>query len=58
MGMFVDYASKLLGIMVFVFSVAMSLVLWNAGLLGGLRRYGEFGMRLAIGEEKDMYIKP
>ncbi|MDD2300548.1 MAG: FtsX-like permease family protein, partial [Fermentimonas sp.] len=25
----------------------------NAGLLGGLRRYGEFGVRLAMGEEKD-----
>ncbi|MFO8021165.1 MAG: FtsX-like permease family protein [Perlabentimonas sp.] len=36
--------------MVFVF--AMSLVLWNAGLLGGLRRYGEVGIRLAMGEEK------
>lgn len=30
----------------------MALVLWNAGLLGGLRRYGEFGVRLAMGEEK------
>ena len=30
----------------------MSLVLWNAGLLGGLRRYGEVGIRLAMGEEK------
>jgi len=36
--------------MIFVF--AMSLVLWNAGLLGGLRRYGEVGIRLAMGEEK------
>jgi putative ABC transport system permease protein len=36
--------------MVFVF--AMSLVLWNAGLLGGLRRYGEVGIRIAMGEEK------
>ena len=35
-----------------VFIIAMSLVLWNAGLLGGLRRYGEFGIRLAMGEEK------
>ncbi len=35
-----------------IFIVAMSLVLWNAGLLGGLRRYGEFGIRLAMGEEK------
>jgi putative ABC transport system permease protein len=36
--------------MIFIF--AMSLVLWNAGLLGGLRRYGEVGLRLAMGEEK------
>ncbi len=35
-----------------VFLLTMSLVLWNAGLLGGLRRYQEFGIRLAIGEEK------
>jgi putative ABC transport system permease protein len=52
MGVLVDFASKLLGIMIFVFLAAMSIILWNAGLLGGLRRYGEFGMRLAIGEEK------
>lgn len=35
-----------------VFIFAMGLVLWNAGLLGGLRRYGEVGVRLAMGEEK------
>jgi putative ABC transport system permease protein len=35
-----------------IFILAMSLVLWNAGLLGGLRRYGEVGIRLAMGEEK------
>lgn len=52
MGFLVQYADKLQGILVTVFILAMSLILWNAGLLGGLRRYGEFGMRLAIGEEK------
>lgn len=40
------------GIMIFVFIFAMSIVLWNTGLLGGLRRYNEFGIRLAMGEEK------
>lgn len=35
-----------------IFIFAMSLVLWNAGLLGGLRRYGEVGIRIAMGEEK------
>jgi putative ABC transport system permease protein len=39
-------------IMVFVFVLAMSIVLWNTGLIGGLRRYGEVGIRLAMGEEK------
>jgi len=52
MGAMVDFTFKMLGIMIFVFLSAMSIVLWNAGLLGGLRRYGEFGMRLAIGESK------
>ena len=35
-----------------VFITAMSIVLWNAGLMGSLRRYGEIGVRLAIGEHK------
>jgi putative ABC transport system permease protein len=39
-------------IVVFIFVLAMSIVLWNTGLIGGLRRYGEVGVRLAIGEEK------
>ena len=39
------------GMIVFIFVFAMSLVFWNAGLLGGLRRYSEFGTRLAIGED-------
>jgi len=49
---YLDMASSFSGILVFVFVLAMSIVLWNAGLIGGLRRYGEVGMRLAIGEDK------
>jgi len=52
----IDMAQQMSGIIAFVFIAAMSVVLWNAGLLGGLRRYGEFGVRLAIGEtKKDIY---
>ena len=40
------------GILIFIFVLVMSIVLWNVGLLGGLRRYGEVGIRLAIGEHK------
>ena len=57
MGFLVEYSDKLQGILVAVFIFSMSLILWNAGLLGGLRRYGEFGMRLAIGEEKGHVYK-
>jgi len=49
---YLDYAANMGGIMVAVFLLAMSIVLWNSGLLGGLRRYGEIGVRLAIGENK------
>jgi putative ABC transport system permease protein len=52
MGQFVDLSNTMGTIITFVFMLAMSLVLWNAGLLGGIRRYGEFGIRLAMGEEK------
>ncbi len=45
-------AESMSGIMVFIFIIAMSIVLWNTGLLGGLRRYSEYGVRLALGEEK------
>ncbi|HRX76473.1 MAG TPA: ABC transporter permease, partial [Candidatus Cloacimonadota bacterium] len=34
------------------FIAVLGIVLWNAGLLNGIRRYGEFGLRLAIGESK------
>jgi len=40
------------GVVVGIFIVAMSIVLWNAGLMGNIRRYGEIGVRLAMGEDK------
>lgn len=45
------------GVMVFIFVFAMSIVLWNTGLLGGLRRYSEYGVRLALGENKGHIYK-
>lgn len=39
-------------IFVVVFIFAMSIVLWNSGLMGNIRRYGELGVRLAMGEDK------
>jgi putative ABC transport system permease protein len=39
-------------LLVAVFVSAMSIVLWNAGLMNSIRRYGEIGVRLAMGEPK------
>ncbi len=52
-----DRGENMTGIMVFIFIIAMSIVLWNTGLLGGLRRYSEYGVRLALGEEKGHIYK-
>ena len=51
LGQVMDQISQVGGLVVFIFVLSMSLVFWNAGLLGGLRRYIEFGTRLAIGED-------
>lgn len=51
LGQIMSQINSVGGLIVFIFVLAMSLVFWNAGLLGGLRRYSEFGVRLAIGED-------
>lgn len=58
MDFLIDYAENIQFIIIMIFVFTMSIVLWNAGLVGGLRRYGEFGLRLAIGENKnEIYTK-
>jgi putative ABC transport system permease protein len=58
MDFLIDYAENVQFIIIMIFVFTMSIVLWNAGLVGGLRRYGEFGLRLAIGENKnEIYTK-
>ncbi len=52
MGFLVAYSESIQTFIIMIFIIAMAIVLWNAGLIGGLRRYGEFGLRLAIGESK------
>jgi hypothetical protein len=52
MGPYVELTEVWSVLISLIFILAMSLVLWNSGLLGGLRRYGEIGVRLAMGEEK------
>lgn len=52
-----DIANSMGSIFSIFFIIAMSIVLWNTGLLGGLRRYTEFGIRIAMGESKRAIYK-
>ena len=52
MGAMVDFNDAALAIMGGVFLLIVMIVLWNMGLMNGLRRYGEVGLRLAMGESK------
>ena len=56
MGTMVDMVEIFLLIIGGVFLIIVTIVLWNMGLMNGLRRHGEFGLRLAMGESKgDVY---
>ena len=48
---YMDLVEKFTRLILVFFVFVMSIVLWNSGLTGSLRRYGEFGLRLAVGEE-------
>jgi putative ABC transport system permease protein len=52
LGPYLAFAKSMGFIVVFIFVFAMSIVLWNAGLMSGIRRYGEVGVRIALGESK------
>ena len=47
-----NYYNSVTKILMMLLVLALSIVLWNAGILGGIRRYNEFGIRLALGESK------
>jgi len=49
---FMTVMKSSLGTMSFVFILILGIVLWNSGLMNGIRRWGEFGLRLAVGERK------
>jgi putative ABC transport system permease protein len=53
MAAMIDYIDIFASLIVVIFMGVLSIILWNAGLIGGLRRYGEVGLRLAIGEDKN-----
>lgn len=52
MGQMLAYMDVVSLAMVILLVFALAIVLWNAGILSGIRRYNEFGVRLAMGEEK------
>jgi len=52
LGFILSRTSAFVGVIIFVFVFVMSLVMWNSGLMNQIRRYGEIGLRLAMGEPK------
>jgi putative ABC transport system permease protein len=52
LGEYLALAKSWVGMFVVMFLGIMSIVIWNAGLMSGIRRYNEVGVRLAIGESK------
>jgi len=57
MGSYLKLVDSFSSLFVIIFIIIMSVVLWNTGLIGGLRRYQEFGIRIALGEEKGHIYK-
>ncbi len=57
LGEYIDYINGVAFIIVGIFVAAMSIVLLNTGLMSGIRRYGEVGVRLALGEAKNRIYK-
>ena len=57
MSTIVDFSNVIMFIIMALFLIVVTLVLWNMGIMNGLRRYGEIGMRLAIGETKSHVFK-
>ena len=51
-GLIMDRADTYISFIVGIFVFLVVLVLWNFGLMNGIRRYGEMGIRLAMGETK------
>jgi putative ABC transport system permease protein len=54
---YIHYLDVVVLFIIGVFLFAMSAVLLNAGLMSGIRRYGEVGIRLALGESKNQIYK-
>jgi len=54
---YLQYVNVVIFFIIGVFLIAMSAVLLNAGLMSSIRRYGEVGIRLALGESKDHIYK-
>ncbi|HBX45969.1 MAG TPA: hypothetical protein DEG28_08835 [Porphyromonadaceae bacterium] len=52
MGQMLAYMDVVSLAIVILLVFALAIVLWNAGILSSIRRYNEFGVRLAMGEEK------
>lgn len=57
LGQLLVYIDKIIFVTIAVFVFIMGVVLWNLGIMNGIRRYGEIGLRLAMGESRgNLYL--
>ncbi len=52
-GQAMGFMDRYLAFILIIFVFIMAIVLWNSGIMNGIRRYGEIGIRLAMGETKN-----
>ena len=53
LGTMIDFSDVIIAIILGIILFVVTVLLWNMGIMSGLRRYGEIGMRIAIGETKN-----
>lgn len=57
LGIYYSMSQSVVGGVIGLFIFVMSIVLWNTGIMSGIRRYGEMGVRMALGETQNhIYI--
>ncbi|MBF0276357.1 MAG: FtsX-like permease family protein [SAR324 cluster bacterium] len=52
LGKMYDLYESMTFLVIAAFVFIMAIVLWNTGLMSGMRRYGELGVRMALGESQ------
>ena len=56
MGTMIDFSDVIIAIILGIILFVVTILLWNMGIMSGLRRYGEIGMRLQLEKRKIIFL--